>query len=105
MPIAQLNQLFHTPGRVVESKGLHSWVVGQETPALRESNRVRKDAIDRSQRRAGDRDEIVLDAEQRLADNRDLVIEQEVEMLGDGSCEAVFNGNCGSVYGAIGHGR
>ena len=46
MAVAQLHELLHASGRVVEREGLHSRVVGEEASALRQSHRMRKDAVD-----------------------------------------------------------
>ena len=77
-------------------------MAGEKAPALRQRHRMRKDAIDLVDYGAGDRDQVVADAQQRLALDFDVVGEQQVEVLGDGAGEAVLNGNDGGIDFAVG---
>jgi hypothetical protein len=76
-------------------------MAGQEGATLRQCDRVGENAVDVGDGGAGDGDKVVADAEQGFALDADVVIEEEIEVLGDRAGEGVFNGDYGSVDQAI----
>src|ERR1035438_7328532 len=92
VPVAQLDQLLHAAGGVVEGVWLHPGVLGQKFSALRQSHRMREDAVDLADRGPGDGDEIVVDAQQCLPLHAYVVGQQQIEVLKDRTSQAVFDG-------------
>ena len=70
---------------------------GEKAAALRERHGVREYAIDIADRSAGDGNQVVSDAKERFANDFDVMLEQEVEMLEDRARETVFDWNDGGI--------
>jgi hypothetical protein len=89
----KLTKLLHASRGVVKGNGLHLRMRGQESPALPERHGMRIHAVDLIHLRAGDGDQVVPDANQRLPHHLHVVMKQQVEMFEHRSRQAVLNGN------------
>jgi len=76
-------------------------VFGEKTAALRERYGVREYPVDVADGSAGDGDEIVPDAEKRFANDLDVVLKKQIEVLEHGSGETVLDGDHGRIYGLL----
>ena len=74
---------------------------GQKTPALRQRHRMRKNTLDFCDLHAGERDQIMPDAQQRLPLDAQIVRQQQVEVLRDRAGQAVLDGNHRRLHRAL----
>jgi hypothetical protein len=79
-------------------------MAGEEGAALSQRDGVGKDAVDIRNGGAGDGDEVVADAEKCLPLDADVVMEEEIEVFGDGASEGVLDGDDSGVDRAVGEG-
>jgi len=101
MTVPRLHQLLYAARRVVEGIGLHARMRGDKAAALRQRHRVRKYSVNVRRRSAGDGNQVVMDAQHRLAHHLNVVFQQQVEVFGDRSGQAVFDGNYRAVGPAV----
>ena len=104
VPVSQLDQLLDAAGGVVEGAGLHAGMGSEKAAALGERHGMGEDAVDGGEVGAGDGDEVMADAQQGFALHGDVVGEEQVEVLGDGAGQRVFNGDGDGVDLAGGEG-
>ena len=77
--------------RIVRGDDLYAGQRPQEPLALRESLRVRVDAAQAGQRRAGHRKQLVHNRQFDFADNRELMLEQQVVVAMDAAADRIFD--------------
>ena len=95
--VAQLGKLLHASRRVVKSDRLHQRMLGQKSPALRQCDGMGVHAANTVGRRARQGDQIVPDAEKRLAFHLHIVGQKQVEVLQNRPREAVLDRNSGRI--------
>ena len=79
--VVLFHDMLYTAGRIVKSGGMHGAMLGQKSPALRERHGMRVHAVDLVDVGAANHNQIVPDADQRLAVDFHVVRQQQVKVL------------------------
>src|SRR5207253_11111177 len=94
--------IFHGTSRVVKRHRLKLAMLLKKPPALCERHWMRQHAANARKPHAVSSDEIVLDSEAQLPLNKEPVLQQQIQMLGDRTSQGILNGNYRGLSGAIG---
>ena len=91
LAVALLDHMLDAAGGVVEGSGRHFCMLAQKSAALGKGDGMGEDPADAFYRAAWGANEIVADAQQRLALYLYLALKEKVEVLDDGTCQRIFN--------------
>jgi len=91
------HDMLHASGRVVERHRLELGIFGEEVAALIECDRMREHAAHICQPGARQRDEVMHDAQAKLAEDVNVAPQEQIKMFGDGTRERVLNRNDSAV--------
>ena len=89
------HDVLHTSRSVVERDRLDAGVVAKEVSALVERDRVREHLAQRVQLHSGRSDDVMNDAQQKLALHKYVASHQEVSVFSDGAGQRILDGDNG----------